>query len=127
MLALTAALLLAIVGLAGCSEGEDAPAIETVKAAVLTGASNADFAQRLAGPYGEVSWRIGAARDGDEGRQAVEAVIEAVNRQGVTREVVLRYLLTPADETVALDDVIVDGEPRGLAGGALQMLLLQAQ
>ena len=115
-----------VLGLGACGEERD-PQVETVKSAILTGASNEAFARRLAGDYGQVAWRKGTAGPGDEGRQPVEAVISAVNRQGVTREVVLRYLLDPRDEKVTLDDVIVDGRSRGLAGGALQMLLLQAQ
>jgi hypothetical protein len=125
--------ILAIVLLAGgilaaCDSYEDD--IAAVKAAETTsGGTNEDFANQLAGARGKVTWAASepeAYKDNPD-IVMVTATIEKTATSGAKRVVVLEYLNNGQTRKIALERVLVDGQPQGLVSGMLNLLLLQLE
>ena len=120
--------LLVVAGLAACDSYEDD--IAAVKAAKTTpGASNEDFANQLAGARGKVTWSAETpdAYQDNPDIVLVTATIEKTTTSGAKRTVVLEYLNNRQTKKVALERVLVDGQPQGLVSGMLNLLLMQLE
>lgn len=128
MLRLVLAAALAGGLLAACERYEDD--IAAVKAAETTpGTSNEDLANQIAGARGKVEWTAGKAaayRDNPD-IVLVAATIEKTTRSGAKRTVVLEWLNNRQTRQVALERILLDGQPQGLVSGALNLLLLQLE
>lgn len=115
-------------GVAACDSYEDD--IAAVKAAETTsGTTNEDFANQLAGARGKVTWTAGkpeAYKDNPD-IVMVTATIEKTTTSGAKRVVVLEYLNNRQTKKVALERVLVDGQPQGLVSGMLNLLLMQLE
>jgi hypothetical protein len=115
-------------GLAACDSYEDD--IAAVKAAETTGGgTNEDFANQLAGARGKVTWTAGkpeAYKDNPD-IVMVTATIEKTTTSGAKRVVVLEYLNNRQTKKIALERVLVDGQPQGLVSGMLNLLLMQLE
>jgi hypothetical protein len=115
--------------LAGCGENFDKD-IETVRAAsTLTDDSNDQLAQELAGARGKVEW-IGsrfAKYEDNEYIVGVTARIERYTRAGAKRLVELQFINNRQTQQVAFEQLLIDGRPQDLIGGAVNLLLLQLE
>jgi hypothetical protein len=125
--------LLVVVALAGglaaaCDSYKDD--IAAVKAAETTGGTtNEDFANQIAGARGKVTWAASkpeAYKDNPD-IVMVTATIEKTTTSGAKRVVVLEYLNNRQTKKVALERVLVDGQPQGLVSGMLNLLLMQLE
>ena len=121
--------LIAFLALAGCGENFDKN-IETVRAAAtLTDDSNDQLAQELAGARGKVEW-IGSRFDKYKDNEyivGVTARIERYTRAGAKRLVELQFIYNRQTHQVAFEQLLIDGRPQDLIGGALNLLLLQLE
>ena len=115
--------------LAGCGENFDKD-IETVRAATtLTDGSNDQLAQDLAGARGKVEW-IGSRFEKYEDNEyivGVTARIERYTRAGAKRLVELQFINNRQTRQVAFEQLLIDGRPQDLIGGAINLLLLQLE
>jgi hypothetical protein len=122
-------LIVFLAALAGCGENFDKD-IETVRAATtLTDDSNEQLAQDLAGARGKVEW-IGsrfAKYEDNEYIVGVTARIERYTRAGAKRLVELQFINNRQTQQVAFEQLLIDGRPQDLLGGALNLLLLQLE
>ena len=122
-------LILFLAVLAACGENFDKD-IETVRGArTLTGDSNDQLAQELAGARGKVEWigsRFGKYED-NEYIVGVTARIERYTRAGAKRLVELQFIYNRQTHQVAFEQLLIDGRPQDLIGGALNLLLLQLE
>lgn len=125
--------ILAVILLAGgmltaCDRYEDD--IAAVKAAETTpGTTNEAFANQLAGARGKVTWsaeKPDAYKDNPD-IIMVTATIDKVTRAGQKRTIVLEYLNNRQTRKVAMERVLVDGQPQGLVSGMLNLLLMQIE
>jgi hypothetical protein len=118
-----------LAALAGCGENFDKD-IETVRAAAtLTDDSNDQLAQELAGARGKVEW-IGsrfAKYEDNEYIVGVTARIERYTRAGAKRLVELQFINNRQTRQVAFEQLLIDGRPQDLIGGAVNLLLLQLE
>jgi len=123
------ALIVFLAALTGCGENFDKD-IETVRGArTLTGDSNDQLAQELAGARGKVEWigsRFGKYED-NEYIVGVTARIERYTRAGAKRLVELQFIYNRQTHQVAFEQFLIDGRPQDLIGGALNLLLLQLE
>jgi len=115
-------------GIAACDSYEED--IAAVKAAETTGGTtNEEFANQLAGARGKVTWaaeKPEAYKDNPD-IVMVTATIEKTTSAGAKRVVVLEYLNNRQTRKIALERVLVDGQPQGLVSGLLNLLLLQLE
>ncbi len=118
-----------LTALAGCGENFDKD-IETVRAATtLTDDSNDQLAQELAGARGKVEW-IGSRFDKYKDNEyivGVTARIERYTRAGAKRLVELQFINNRQTRQVAFEQLLIDGRPQDLIGGAVNLLLLQLE
>lgn len=120
--------VLVFAGVAACDSYKDD--IAAVKAAETTpGTSNEDFANQLAGARGKVEWSAGKADAYKDNPDIVlvTATIEKTTSAGAKRTVVLEYLNNRQTKKIALERVLVDGEPQGLVSGMFNLLLMQLE
>jgi hypothetical protein len=103
--------------------------IETIKLAKTAGANNQDFVRDLAGARGTFEWS--ARQDGKYGKDSgivlVEATVTQTGRSGRRQVILLRWLHNRQTGKVAFEDVLVDGESRGILGAALDVLELELE
>lgn len=122
-------LIVFLAALAGCGENFDKD-IETVRAAItLTDDSNDQLAQDLAGARGKVEW-IGSRFEKYEDNEyivGVTARIERTTRAGAKRLVELQFINNRQTRQVAFEQLLIDGRPQDLIGGAINLLLLQLE
>ena len=123
------ALIVFLAALTGCGENFDKD-IETVRGArTLTGDSNDQLAQELAGARGKVEW-IGSRFDKYKDNEyivGVTARIERYTRAGAKRLVELQFINNRQTQQVAFEQLLIDGRPQDLIGGAVNLLLLQLE
>jgi hypothetical protein len=116
--------------LAACGENYD-PDIAAVKAAeTVPGTANDKLVDELAGARGKVTWEGGAADPRYKDNPAIVAVtatIERTTRLGEKRVIRLQFIHNRQTRQVALDGMLVDGQPQDLLAGALNLMLLQLQ
>jgi hypothetical protein len=122
-------LILFLGALAACGDGYDKD-IETVRAAhTLQADSNDEMARQIAGARGKVEW-IGGRFDKYKDNEyivGVTARIEVYTRAGAKRLVELQFINNRQTEKVAFEQLLIDGRPQDLIGGALNLLLLQLE
>lgn len=105
---------------------EDIAAVQRAKTGSI---ANKELMERLAGKRGKVTW---------SGRKLVESsnksdtiLIEAIAKRAINErkphEIVLQYTYNRLTKRTALYEVLMDGEPKGVLGGAAQLLLLQLE
>jgi hypothetical protein len=116
--------------LAACGENYD-PDIAAVKAAeTVPGTANDKLVDELAGARGKVTWEGGPADPRYKDNPAIVAVtatIERTTRLGEKRVIRLQFIHNRQTRQVALDGMLVDGQPQDLLAGALNLMLLQLQ
>jgi hypothetical protein len=129
-LAAGAILLLLAPLLAACGESYG-PDIAAVKAAeTVPGTANDKLVDELAGARGKVTWEGGPADPRYKDNPAIVAVnatIERTTRLGERRVIRLQFIHNRQTRQVALDGMLVDGQPQDLVAGALNLMLLQLQ
>jgi hypothetical protein len=113
--------------LAACSPFADD--IDAVKEAETAGLRNEEFVQRLAGAEGKIEW---SARRWEQYPKnssiiLVEAAVDKQTRDGNRHNIVVQYVYNRIGEEARLYDILVDGRPQGILGGALQLLLLRLE
>lgn len=111
--------------LAACSEF--ASDIEKVKAAKTAGETNEQLVKDLAGARGSLKWsgRKTEKYGKDTGIVLVEARIERTSRGGDVQVVQIQWLHNRETDVVGFEDILINGQSRGVLGAALEMLLLQ--
>ena len=122
-------LILFLTALAACGENFDRD-IETVRAARTFGDdTNDELARQIAGARGKVEWqgsRLEKYQD-NEHIVGVTAHVERYTRAGAKRLVELQFINNRQTQQVAFEQVLIDGRPQDLIGGALNLLLLQLE
>jgi hypothetical protein len=121
------AAIIAVALLAACSSYDsDIAAVKNAEA--TSGTTNESWVNDIAGARGHVEWSAGkaAAYNNDDIIEVV-AAIERPGANGGSHKIDLHFIHNRQTQKVALDNVVVDGKPQGLLGGALNLLLLQLQ
>jgi len=122
-------LIVFLAALAACGENFDQD-IEAVRAArTLESDTNDELARELAGARGKVEW-IGSRFEKYEDNEyivGVTARIERYTRAGAKRLVELQFINNRQTRQVAFEQLVIDGRPQDLIGGALNLLLLQLE
>jgi hypothetical protein len=120
-----AIIALALLAACGSYDGD----IAAVKKAEATpGTSNEAWVNDIAGARGHVTWSAGkASAYNNDDIVEVVAGIDRPGANGGSHKIELHFIHNRQTEKVALDNVVVDGKPQGLLGGALNLLLLQLQ
>lgn len=121
-------LALAGAALAGCDRyGSDIEAVKRAKA--TSDLTNEDLVKEIAGARGSIEWSAGPATAYPDSRDivAVAATVTRPSRAGGRRVVVLEFIHNRQTGKVALDRLLVDGQPQSLVGGFLNLLLMQLE
>jgi hypothetical protein len=115
--------------LAACSDySKD---IEAVRAdrTVTQDQTNDELARQLAGARGKVEWvadRPDKYKD-NEYIVGVTAKIERITRAGAKRLIELQFIHNRQNQLISFEQLTIDGQPQGLVGGALNLLLMQLE
>ena len=122
-----AAAIIAVALLAACgSYDSDIAAVK--KAEATPGTTNESWVNDIAGARGHVEWSAGKATAyNNDDIVEVVAAIDRPGANGGAHKIELQFIHNRQTQKVALDNVVVDGKPQGLLGGALNLLLLQLQ
>jgi hypothetical protein len=91
--------------------------------------TNDELARQLAGPRGKVEWtaeRPEKYRD-NEYIVGVTARIERTTRAGGKRLIELQFIRNRQNQQVAFEQLVIDGRPQNIIGGALNLLLMQLE
>ena len=113
----------------------------------MTGKTNAELVEQIAGARGTVEWRAEPgfhvqtevvnieqcfakfadtfSLEGKDNVILVEARIEKVDKEGIDHLIRLQWVHNRQSGRVAEEDVIIDGRSRGLLQGAMDLLLLE--
>lgn len=91
----------------------------------MTGKTNAELVEQIAGARGTVEWRAEPYLEGKDNVILVEARIEKVDKEGIDHLIRLQWVHNRQSGRVAEEDVIIDGRSRGLLQGAMDLLLLE--
>ena len=122
-----AAAVIVLALLAACG-GYDSDIAAVKKAEATPGTTNEAWVNDIAGARGHVSWSAGkAAAYNNDDIVEVVAAIDRPGANGGSHKLELHFIHNRQTEKIALDNVVVDGKPQGLLGGALNLLLLQLQ
>ena len=118
-----------VVALAACSDySKDIEAVRQART-VVEDQTNDDLARQLAGARGKVDW--GADRPekyaDNEHIVGVTAKIERTTRAGGKRLIELQFIRNRQNQQIAFEQLVIDGHPQGLVGGALNLLLMQLE
>ncbi|MDH3474277.1 MAG: hypothetical protein OEM59_11345 [Rhodospirillales bacterium] len=113
--------------LAACAEF--GPDVDKVKAAETMGQPNDQLVKDIAGARGTFKWsgRRSEKYGKSSGIILVEARIERTNRAGNDQVVQLQWLHNRKTGVVDFEDVLINGQSRGILGAALEMLLLDLE
>jgi hypothetical protein len=129
LVALVGVLLIAAGNLAACSDySNDIEAVRQART-VLQDQTNDEAARQIAGARGKVEW-IAERPDkyaDNEFIVAVTAKIERTTRAGGKRLVELQFIRNRQNQQIAFEQLTIDGQPQGLVGGALNLLLMQLE
>ena len=121
--------IIAVAALVACGENFDKD-IEAVRAdRTLETYTNDELAREIAGAHGKVEWngsRFEKYAD-NEYIVGVTARIERYTRAGAKRLVELQFINNRQTRQVAFEQLLIDGRPQDLIGGALNLLLLQLE
>jgi hypothetical protein len=121
--------VVAAVPLAACSDySKDIEAVRQHRT-VTQDQTNDELARQLAGARGKVEWvadRPDKYKD-NEYVVGVTAKIERVTRAGAKRQIELQFIRNRQNQQIAFEQLTIDGQPQGLVGGALNLLLMQLE
>jgi len=123
----TAALLVAGL-LAGCDRY--ASDILAVKQATSLGdSSNEELCKELAGARGHFEWLGGRSETYADNPDIVLVTckVDRTTSAGTKRELRLEFLHNRQTDKVALDRVLIDGQPQNVISGMLNLLLMQLE
>jgi len=126
---LTGVLLVAAFGLSACSDyTKDIDAVRQDRT-VTQDQTNDALALQLAGARGKVEW-VGDRPDRYKDNEyivAVTAKIERITRAGAKRQIELQFIRNRQNQQISFEQLTIDGQPQGLVGGALNLLLMQLE
>ena len=91
--------------------------------------TNDELALQLAGARGKVEWvadRPEKYKD-NEYIVGVTAKIERLTKAGGKREIELQFIRNQQNQQISFEQLTIDGQPQGLVGGALNLLLMQLE
>jgi hypothetical protein len=91
--------------------------------------TNDALAQQLAGARGKVEWvadRLEKYKD-NEYIVGVTAKIERITRAGAKRLIELQFIRNQQNQQVSFEQLTIDGQPQGIVGGALNLLMMQLE
>ncbi len=91
--------------------------------------TNDELARQLAGARGKVEWvadRPEKYKD-NEYIVGVTAKIERITRAGAKRLIELQFIRNRQNQQISFEQLTIDGQPQGLVGGALNLLLMQLE
>jgi hypothetical protein len=115
--------------LAGCSDyTKDIEAVRQDRT-VSQDQTNDELARQLAGARGKVAWvadRPEKYKD-NEYIVGVTAKIERITRAGAKRLIELQFIRNRQNQQISFERLTIDGQPQGLVGGALNLLLMQLE
>jgi len=122
-------LLVAAFGLSACSDyTKDIDAVRQDRT-VTQDQTNDALALQLAGARGKVEW-VGDRPDKYKDNEyivAVTAKIERITRAGAKRQIELQFIRNRQNQQISFEQLTIDGQPQGLVGGALNLLLMQLE
>ena len=122
-------LLLVALPLAACSDySKDIEAVRQDRT-VTQDQTNDALALQLAGARGKVEWvadRPEKYKD-NEYIVGVTAKIERITRAGAKRQIELQFIRNRQNQQISFEQLTIDGQPQGLVGGALNLLLMQLE
>lgn len=122
------AALLAAGLLAGCDRyASDIAAVQ--QATSLGDSTNEQLCKELAGARGHFEWLAGRSETYADNPDIVLVTckVDRTTSSGAKREVRLEFLHNRQTEKVALDRVLIDGEPQNVISGMLNLLLMQLE
>ena len=121
--------VLAAISLAACSDyTKDIEAVRQDRT-VSQDQTNDELARQLAGARGKVEWvadRPDKYAD-NEFIVGVTAKIERITRAGAKRLIELQFVRNRQNQQISFEQLTIDGQPQGLVGGALNLLLMQLE
>src|SRR5215470_1061707 len=129
VLRILAIAVLASAPLASCSDySKDIDAVRQDHT-VSKDQTNDDLARQIAGARGKVEWaadRPDKYKD-NEYIVGVTARIERITRAGAKRLIELQFIRNRQNQQISFEQLTIDGQPQGLVGGALNLLLMQLE
>ncbi|MEJ1993784.1 MAG: hypothetical protein P8X75_01045 [Limibacillus sp.] len=123
---LTPVLLAGLLLLSAC-EGYKGDIAAVQGAESATGLTNAELVQEIAGARGTYDWSAGPYVEGKDEIVLVEARIEKTDNRGEDHVIQLLWVHNRQSGKVSSEDVVIDGQSRGLLAGAMDLLLLQLE
>jgi hypothetical protein len=121
--------LLGVLLVAACSDyTKDIKAVRQDRT-VTQDQTNDALAQQLAGARGKVEWvadRPEKYKD-NEYIVGVTAKIERITRAGAKRLIELQFIRNQQNQQISFEQLTIDGQPQGIVGGALNLLLMQLE
>jgi hypothetical protein len=126
--ALPLAVFLAAGLLAGCDRyAEDI--VKVQQATSLGDSTNEELCKELAGARGRFEWTAGKSDTYADNPDIVLVTckVDRTTSSGAKREVRLEFLHNRQTEKVALDRVLIDGQPQNIISGMLNLLLMQLE
>jgi len=121
--------LLGVLLVAACSDySKDIEAVRQDRT-VTQDQTNDALAQQLAGARGKVEWvadRPEKYKD-NEYIVGITAKIERITRAGAKRLIELQFIRNQQNQQISFEQLTIDGQPQGIVGGALNLLLMQLE
>jgi hypothetical protein len=121
--------LFGVLLVAACSDySKDIEAVRQDRT-VTQDQTNDALAQQLAGARGKVEWvadRPEKYKD-NEYIVGVTAKIERITRAGAKRLIELQFIRNRQNQQISFEQLTIDGQPQGLVGGTLNLLLMQLE
>jgi hypothetical protein len=122
-------LLFVTAALAACSDyTKDIDAVRQDRT-VTEDQTNDELVRQLAGARGKVEWvadRPEKYKD-NEYIVGVTAKIERITHAGAKREIELQFIRNQQNQQISFEQLTIDGQPQGIVGGALNLLLMQLE
>ena len=113
---------------AGCDRyASDIVAVK--QASSLGDSTNEELCKELAGARGHFEWLGGRSETYADNPDIVLVTckVDRTTSSGAKREVRLEFLHNRQTEKVALDRVLIDGQPQSIISGMLNLLLMQLE
>ena len=87
------------------------------------------MAQQLAGARGKVEWVADRPEKYKDNQYivGVTAKIERLTKAGGKREIELQFIRNQQNQQISFEQLTIDGQPQGIVGGALNLLLMQLE
>ncbi len=129
VLRILAIAVLAAFPLAACSDySKDIEAVRQDRT-VSEDQTNDELARQLAGARGKVEWVADRPEKyaDNEYIVGVTAKIERITRAGAKRLIELQFIRNRQNRQISFEQLTIDGQPQGIVGGALNLLLMQLE